>query len=91
MGVLAAIGQADKVEIQFRRAHELGEMSLDQLEEIVLQLVAYCGWGMISPLSMLVPHMRAEADAGGVSTAGQLAHSNMNPSQKATIREPGGR
>ena len=85
MGVLAATGNADKVEIQFRRAHELGELSLDELEEIVLQLVAYCGYGMISSLSMLVPQMRAEAAAGGVSTAGTLAHAGMNPSQKATI------
>lgn len=90
MGVLAATGQADKVEIQFRRAHELGELSLDELEEIVLQLVAYCGWGMISSLSMLVPHMRAEAAAGGVSTAGTLAHAGMNPSQKATITDTPG-
>ena len=90
MGVLAATGQADKVEIQFRRAHELGELSLDELEEIVLQLVAYCGWGMISSLSMLVPHMRSEADAGGVGTAGALAHSGMNPSQRATIKDDAG-
>jgi 4-carboxymuconolactone decarboxylase len=89
MGVLAALGQPDKVEIQFRRAHQLGELSLDELEEIVLQLVAYTGWGMMAPLSMLVPHMRAEAAAGGVSTAGELAHSGMNQSQKATIREDG--
>ena len=87
MGVLAATGQADKVEIQFRRAQQLGELSLDELEEIVLQLAAYCGWGMISPLSMLVPHMRAEAEAGGVTTAGAFAHASMNPSQKATIQE----
>jgi hypothetical protein len=40
---------------------------------------------MISPLSMLVPHMRQEAESGAVGTAGALAHSNMNPSQKATI------
>jgi 4-carboxymuconolactone decarboxylase len=87
MGVLAASGQADKVEIQFRRAQQLGELSLDELEEVVLQLAAYCGWGMVSPLSMLVPHMRAEAAAGGVSTAGAFAHASMNPSQKATIHE----
>jgi 4-carboxymuconolactone decarboxylase len=87
MGVLAATGQADKVEIQFRRAQQLGELSFDQLEEVVLQLAAYCGWGMVSPLSMLVPHMRAEAEAGGVATAGAFAHSSMNPSQKATIAE----
>ena len=37
MGVLAA-RQRRQVEIQFRRAHELGELSLDELEEIVLQL-----------------------------------------------------
>ena len=87
MGVLAATGQADKVEIQFRRAHELGELSLDELEEAVLQLVAYCGWGMISPLSMLVPQMRREAESGAVGTAGASAHANMNPSQKAIITD----
>ena len=87
MGVLTAMGQADKVEIRFRRAHELGELSFDELEEIVLQLVAYTGWGMVAPLSMLVPHMRAEARAGAVGTAGAVAHSGMTQSQKATIRE----
>ena len=87
MGVLAATGQADKVEIQFRRAHEMGELSLDELEEVVLQLVAYCGWGMISPLSMLVPQMRREAESGAVGTAGAAAHAGMNPSQKATIAD----
>jgi 4-carboxymuconolactone decarboxylase len=85
MGVLAAMGQADKVEIQFRRAFALDEMSFDQLEEVVLQLVAYCGWGLISPLSMLVPKMRAEAKGGAVGTAGATAHAGMNPSQQATI------
>jgi 4-carboxymuconolactone decarboxylase len=89
MGVLAATGNADKVEIQFRRAHELGELSLDELEEVVLQLVAYCGYGMISSLSMLVPQMRAEAAAGSVGTAGASAHAGMNPSQKATITGDG--
>ena len=87
MGVLTAMGQADKVEIQFRRAHELGELSFDELEEVVLQLAAYTGWGMVAPLSMLVPHMRAEARAGAVGTAGAVAHSGMNQSQKATIRD----
>ena len=87
MGVLAAMGQADKVEIQFRRAYALGELNLDQLEEIVLQLVAYCGWGLISPLSMLVPKMREEAKSGVVASAGAAAHAGMNASQQATIQD----
>jgi 4-carboxymuconolactone decarboxylase len=87
MGVLAAMGQADKVEIQFRRAFALDELNLDQLEEIVLQLVAYCGWGLISPLSMLVPKMREEARSGAVGTAGDVAHAGMNASQRATIHD----
>ena len=86
MGILVASGQADKVEIQFRRAYELGELSLDELEEVILQMVAYCGWGQLAPLSMLVPKMRAEAARGGLKTAGDVAHAGMNDSQRATIK-----
>lgn len=85
MGVLTAFGQADKVEIQFRRAFAEGELSLDELDEAVLQLVAYCGFGLTAPLSMLVPQLRAEAASGKVKTAGDSAHAGMNPSQRSTI------
>ena len=87
MGILVASGQADKVEIQFRRSYELGELSLDELEEIILQMAAYCGWGQLAPLSMLVPQMRAEVAEGALKTAGMVAHAGMNASQRATISD----
>lgn len=61
MGALAAQGLADKVELQLRRAVDLGELTLDQAEEVVLQITHYVGWGLASALANVVPAMRAEA------------------------------
>jgi len=60
MGVLAAQGCMDKVEMQLRRAVELGELTVDQVDEVVLHLSHYVGWGLASPLAMVAASMRAE-------------------------------
>jgi len=44
VGVLAALGQADLLEIQFRSALQRGELSADQVREVVLHLAHYVGW-----------------------------------------------
>jgi 4-carboxymuconolactone decarboxylase len=44
IGVLAALGQAPLLEIQFRAALERGELSEEQARELVLHLAHYIGW-----------------------------------------------
>jgi len=44
IGVLAALGQAPLLEIQFRAALERGELTEEQVREIVLHLAHYVGW-----------------------------------------------
>lgn len=43
MGVLAATRRFDIIEIQFKRALETGELSEEQIEEVVIHLVSYLG------------------------------------------------
>ena len=44
IGVLAALGQADLLEIQFRSALLREELTEEQVREIVLHLAHYIGW-----------------------------------------------
>jgi 4-carboxymuconolactone decarboxylase len=43
MGVLAAGGRFDTIEIQFRRALQTGELSVEQVREVVIHLITYVG------------------------------------------------
>ncbi len=42
-GVLAALGRADILEIQFRRTLETGELTAEQVREVVIHLISYVG------------------------------------------------
>jgi 4-carboxymuconolactone decarboxylase len=44
IGVLAALGQSQLVEIQFSSALERGELTEEQVREVVLHLTHYIGW-----------------------------------------------
>lgn len=44
IGVLAALGQSQLVEIQFRSALERGELDEEQVRETVVHLTHYIGW-----------------------------------------------
>ena len=44
IGVLAALGQAPLLEIQFGAALERGELTEEQVRELVLHLAHYIGW-----------------------------------------------
>jgi 4-carboxymuconolactone decarboxylase len=55
MGVLAALGQFDLIDLQFDSALRNGELTGDQVREAVLHLTQYIGW----PLSTGV-HRAAE-------------------------------
>ena len=44
IGVLAALGQSQLVEIQFQSALDRGELTEDQVRETVVHLAHYIGW-----------------------------------------------
>jgi 4-carboxymuconolactone decarboxylase len=64
IGILAAQGRFDMVEVQFRRALEAEELDLDAIEEAILQVTHYIGWGQATPIAMLATQLRAEATEG---------------------------
>jgi 4-carboxymuconolactone decarboxylase len=55
MGVLAALGQSDLLDLQFSSALERAELTEEQVREVVVHLTHYVGW----PLSTGV-HRAAE-------------------------------
>jgi 4-carboxymuconolactone decarboxylase len=44
IGVLAAQDKMDLIDLQFSRALERGELTVDQLRELVVHLTHYVGW-----------------------------------------------
>jgi 4-carboxymuconolactone decarboxylase len=60
MGVLAAQGFMDRVDMQLRRAHALGELDAEQVDEAVLHLAHYVGWAMASPLATIAAELRVD-------------------------------
>ena len=44
IGVLAALGQTDLLDVQFQSALDNGELSEDQVREVVVHLTHYVGW-----------------------------------------------
>ena len=51
IGVLAALGQANLLEIQFRSALQREELTEEQVRETVLHLTHYIGWPLSTGLS----------------------------------------
>lgn len=65
MGVLAALGKDDLMEIQFSSALERGELTGEQLREVVVHLAHYVGWPLTSGLGGLVEKLiRKQSGAG---------------------------
>ena len=71
MGVLAAQGALDKVEMQLRRAVEIGELTIDQVDEVVLHLSHYIRWGLASPLAMVAASMRDGQGPNDINDGGK--------------------
>ncbi len=76
IGVLAAIGQANLVEIQFRAALQRQELTVEQIREIVLHLAHYIGW----PLSTGV-NAAAEKIIAEQAKAAEAATSDLTADQ----------
>ena len=60
IGVLAALGQADLLEIQFRSALQREELTEEQVREIVLHLAHYIGWPLSTGVNAAAEKIIAE-------------------------------
>jgi alkylhydroperoxidase/carboxymuconolactone decarboxylase family protein YurZ len=68
MGVLAAQGRFEPLGLQFRRCLATGELTPEELDEVVLHLTHYVGWGMSQPLVTEAETAKAEHAAGEAAT-----------------------
>ncbi|WP_436774553.1 NAD(P)-binding domain-containing protein [Yinghuangia sp. YIM S09857] len=69
IGVLAALGKDDVLEIQFSSAMERGELTGDQLREVVVHLAHYVGWPLTSGLGGLVEKLVRKQEAAEAKSA----------------------
>ena len=73
IGVLAALGQAPLLEIQFRSALERGELTEEQVREIVLHLAHYIGWplstGVNAAAEKIIAQRAKQAAAASTDSA----------------------
>jgi 4-carboxymuconolactone decarboxylase len=51
IGVLAALGRAELLDVQFDSALENGELTVDQVREVVLHLTHYIGWPLATAVA----------------------------------------
>ena len=70
IGVLAALGKSDLLDIQFDCALERDELTVDQLREIVVHLTHYIGWPMSTGMNQTAENViarraKAAAEKGG--------------------------
>jgi 4-carboxymuconolactone decarboxylase len=64
MGALAAQGRVEQLGTQFRRALTTSELTPEQLDEVVLHLTHYVGWGMSGPMVTEAEAAKAEHREG---------------------------
>ncbi len=69
IGVLAAQGKFDVITLQFERALRTGELTVEQVREVVIHLVAYVGYPSSSDLLRVSESAIASvaASAGGAA------------------------
>jgi 4-carboxymuconolactone decarboxylase len=64
IGVLAALGKTDLLDVQFSSALANGELTEEQVREIVVHLVHYIGWPLATELSAAAERVIARRRAG---------------------------
>jgi 4-carboxymuconolactone decarboxylase len=66
IGVLAALGQSQLVEIQFQSALDRGELTEEQVRETVVHLTHYIGWPLSTGVNEVAERViaRRHRDAG---------------------------
>jgi 4-carboxymuconolactone decarboxylase len=60
IGVLAALGQSQLVEIQFQSAMSRGELTEEQVRETVLHLTHYIGWPLSTGVNAVAEKVIAQ-------------------------------
>jgi 3-hydroxyisobutyrate dehydrogenase-like beta-hydroxyacid dehydrogenase len=68
IGVLAALGRDELIELQFSSALDRGELTIDQLREVVVHLTHYVGWPqttVIGPMVEKLARRRQAPPSGG--------------------------
>ena len=63
IGVLATLGKTDLLDVQFSSALANGELTEDQVREIVVHLVHYIGWPLATDLSAAAERVIARRSA----------------------------
>lgn len=61
IGMLLGSGQDDVVGLQLDCAHEIGELHIDELRELVLFVAHYAGWPVAARLNQKVEELAAKA------------------------------
>jgi 4-carboxymuconolactone decarboxylase len=68
IGVLAALGKTDLLDVQFQSALHNEELNEDQVRELVVHLTHYVGWPLATGVSeaaeRVISRRRAQADGG---------------------------
>jgi 4-carboxymuconolactone decarboxylase len=67
IGVLATLGKSDLLDIQFDSALARGELTVDQVREVVVHLTHYIGWPLSTGLNQTAENViarRAKASGG---------------------------
>lgn len=59
IGVLAALGKTDLLDIQFSCALERGELTVEQLREVVVHITHYIGWPMSTGMNQTAENVIA--------------------------------
>lgn len=70
IGILAALGKTDLLDIQFACALERDELTVEQLREVVVHITHYIGWPLSTGMNQAAENViarRAKAAAGDKS------------------------
>jgi 4-carboxymuconolactone decarboxylase len=62
MGVLAALGQSDLLDLQFNSALEREELTEEQVREVVIHLTHYVGWPLSTGMHQAAEQVIARRD-----------------------------
>ena len=65
IGVLAALGKDDLLDVQFQSALDNGELTEEQVRELVVHLVHYVGWPLATGINASAERIIARRRAAG--------------------------
>jgi len=87
IGVLAALGRDPLVEIQFRSALERGELTEEQVREVVLHLAHYVGWPLSTGVNAAAEKVIAQRRKAAARPSSHPSTSDPSTSDPSTDQE----